>query len=148
MTFFHNFQNYILEKLREGSEDQLLLIEFSRVIGIGVPLIFGVLLPWVFSFQWQLIWFWIGAGVFIAGIVVPGLLVIPYALWMAVGYLLHRLNSILLFGLLYCVFIIPISLLFTLLGRDVLGKAPNRKSKSYKIKISGDNPLERIKNTY
>jgi hypothetical protein len=67
---------------------------------------------------------------------------------MGLGSLLHRINSWLIFGLLFYLIICPLGIVFRLVGRDPLQRRPDLRAVSYRQDFSDDNPLARLENTY
>lgn len=142
------WQKFYRARFDEIDRDPALLARFSRVIGIGFPLVFCVLIPWIFSVSPLWVVLRPSIVVLVFGVVAPQWLAWPYVLWMGLGYLLHRLNAVIIFGILYYLVICPIGILFRIIGRDPMNRVLQSKVVSYRSDFSGDNPLERVKNIY
>ncbi|MEA9356367.1 SxtJ family membrane protein [Bacteriovorax sp. PP10] len=62
----------------------------------------------------------VSAAVFILGMLVPNSLIKPREYWIKIGNVLGRINSTILFTLVFFLVFTPIALLFRLFGRDRL----------------------------
>jgi len=96
------------------------LRDFGLLIGIGFPILIGWLIPAISGEgfrEWSL---WIGIPGLIIGLFKPNLLLYPYNIWMAIGNALGRLNSNLIFGLIFIIILLPIALIMRLTGYDPL----------------------------
>ena len=85
------------------------LKEFGLIIGIGIPIIFGLLLPYIFGHSikmWILI---IGIPFVPIALINPYLLYYFYKVWMKIGNILGYINSRLLLGIVFIFILIPIS---------------------------------------
>lgn len=77
------------------------LREFGLLIGIGLPLIFGWIVPAISGHifrSWTLI---IGIPCLVFSFIEPRLLVYPYILWMKIGFLLGWVNSRIILGIIF-----------------------------------------------
>ena len=84
------------------------LREFGLLIVFGFPILIGWLIPAISGKgfrEWSL---WIGIPGLILGLFKPYLLLYPYNVWMVIGNALGRLNSYLIFGLIF-IFILLIT---------------------------------------
>lgn len=96
------------------------LRRFGWLIGLGVPLLLGWLLP---ALHGQPLRLWIlalGLPVLALALLAPHALVRPYRGWMALGHGLGRLNGAILLGLVYGLILLPIALVMRLAGHDPL----------------------------
>ncbi|MFN2397237.1 MAG: SxtJ family membrane protein [Gemmatimonadaceae bacterium] len=76
--------------------------------------------PWVLA--------GVGAGLALAGIVIPGLLGPVYRGWMAFGLLLSKVTTPIFMSLLYFVAITPLGLVMRVFGRNPLNSTAHKKS--------------------
>ncbi|MDC3122107.1 SxtJ family membrane protein [Prochlorococcus sp. AH-716-J21] len=96
------------------------LRNFGFLIGLGLPLVIGFLIPLIGGHdfrQWTLL---ISVPSLILGILRPILLNRPYKLWMRLGYFLGWINSRLILGLIFLLVLQPIAFIMKLLGYDPL----------------------------
>lgn len=128
--------------------DHRRLVVFSRVMGVGIPLVFGLAIPLIFGHS-LMVWPMVAGLIFLAlGILAPELLLWPMVIWMGLGEVMHRVNSFIIFGVMFFAVICPLGLIFRMTGKDPLKRRPGSLTDSYRINISDDNPLDRLNNTY
>ena len=73
------------------------LREFAYVLGIGLPLIVGFLIPIIFGHQIRLWTLWAGIIFLLIGIIKPTILHYLYIAWMKLGEVLGLINGQLIF---------------------------------------------------
>ena len=80
--------------------------------------------------QWTL---WVGFIGFIIGLTFPRLLYLSYKFWMALGFALGWVNSRIILGLVFIIFLLPISFVMRLIGFDPL-RTKLKEDKTYREK--------------
>lgn len=109
------------------------LRKFGYVMGGFVALIFGLLLPWLWSARWPH-WPWIVAGIFfLVATVFPVALSLVYKYWMRVGDVLGWINTRIILGIVYILVFSPLGFLMRILGKDTLQKKWNGDLQTYRI---------------
>ena len=96
------------------------LREFGILIGFGFPLLIGWLVPALTGHgfrEWTLLVGFLGL---ISGITFPRTLYYPYKFWMKLGLTLGWVNSRIIFGLVFIIVLLPISVVMRLIGYDPL----------------------------
>lgn len=73
----------------------------------------------------------VAAGLLIISLVRPSMLAYPLFLWEKLGYYLALVNTVLLLSIIYFLIFLPLSLLFRLTARDLLGIRMNKAKTSY-----------------
>lgn len=141
-------KSFIESRLAEIQKDSQLLTHFSRLLGVGLPLVFCVLLPLIFGIPHQWWSCWVGAIILVLGKLWPGSLTYIYVGWMGLGEVMQRVNAVIIFGLMFFLIITPIGFIFRIFGIDSLKEKWDSRVDSYRTDFSNDNPLERIKNTF
>jgi len=96
------------------------LREFGLLIGLGLPLIIGWLIPIIFGHVFRAWTLWVGIPVLIIGLIAPRLLLYPYKGWMALGHALGWVNSRLILGLVFLIVLQPIAYIMRITGYDPL----------------------------
>jgi hypothetical protein len=82
--------------------------------------VFGVAVPWWFGHAWP-VWPWIAAGMLaLWGLARPASLRPIYRAWMGLALVLGRMNSVLLLGVVFLLFITPAGVIMRLFGYDPL----------------------------
>ena len=104
--------------------------EFAFFVGIFFPLIFGYLIPYIFSHEFKLWTLILGITLLIFGIYAPSKLKFIYKLWISLGNLLSFINSRIILGSIFFLILSPISFLMKLLGHNPLRRDKNN-NKSY-----------------
>ncbi len=96
------------------------LREFGLLIGLGLPLIIGWLIPIIFGHVFRAWTLWVGIPGLIIGLIAPRLLLYPYKGWMALGNALGWVNSRLILGLVFLIVLQPIAYIMRITGYDPL----------------------------
>ncbi len=104
------------------------LRQFGIVIGFGLPLIIGWLIPIIYGYEFRLWTIWFGFVLIFLGLIRPNLLFYPYKGWIKLGYTLGRINSLIILGIIFIVILVPISFLMKLLCHDPLKIRKSNKS--------------------
>ena len=110
------------------------LREFGIIIGLGIPIIIGWIIPILgghFFRTWTL---WVGFLGLISGITSPSSLYYPYKLWMKLGLTLGWVNSRIILGLVYMVVLLPIACVMSLVGYDPL-RIKRKRENTYRETI-------------
>ena len=115
--------------------DKSKLREFGYLIGIGIPLIFGFIIPIITGHQFRIWTLIISFPFLILGIFSPNKLRIFYKGWMKLGNILGWVNSKLILGLVFFLVLQPIALIMKFFNYDPLKNKRNNK-KSYREVIS------------
>ena len=118
------------------------LREFGIVFGIGIPLIFGFLMPKLARHEIRLWTFYLGFIFVFLSLVYPKSLFWPYKLWMKTGHILGWINSRLILGIVYILILMPISVIMKLTSYKPLKKIDrnlnsyNEKNTSKKVDLT------------
>lgn len=108
------------------------LRNFGFTTGSIVAGLFGLLLPWLFGFDFPK-WPWIFAGVLVLwAAVLPATLRPVYHGWMRFGLLLGKITTPIILILVYAIAVVPMSLLLRLLRKDLLQRKFDSSS-SYRV---------------
>ena len=107
------------------------LKEFGLLIGFGIPIIIGWLIPAIGGHMFRTWTLWIGFPFCFLALIKPSLLYYPYKLWMSLGHALGWINSRIILGLVFILILQPIALIMKIFGYD-----PLRKSQILLKKIS------------
>lgn len=105
--------------------------KFGLTMGIVIGLLFGLFLPWLFGKNMPK-WPWIVSAVLcVWALALPSTLAIIYGPWMKFGHVIGTINTkIILTGVFFIIFT-PVSLLFKLIGKDMMNKKIDRSILSY-----------------
>jgi hypothetical protein len=117
---------------------------FGWQMAIVWPLLFGLLLPWLFSSAW-LWWPWLLSAVFaVLALLAPGLLYWPARVWLGFAHIMGWLNTRLILAVLFFVIITPLGLVLGALGKlDYRARLSNTGSYWKKANdITADNMKE------
>ena len=115
--------------MSKGNINKKILREFGYLIGIGIPLIIGIIFPLISGHNLRIWTFIFGIFSISLGLFKPNLLYYPYLAWMKLGLLLGWINSKLILGLIFLFVLQPIALIMKLFGYDPLKiKKSNKKS--------------------
>ena len=108
------------------------LREFGLVTGGIVVALFGLLIPWLFDFNFPL-WPWIVAGVLaLPALIWPAALRPIYQVWMRFGLLMSRIMTPLVLGIVFFLVITPVSFIMKLISRDPMKRQLDDSQESYR----------------
>ena len=112
-------QEYISNKI---------LRKFGFFVGIGLPVLVGLILPLFSGHAFRYWTLWIGLPLLFMAILKPALLFYPYKFWMSIGHILGWINSRIILGLIFVIILLPLSLIMKVLGYDPLMLKTNKLS--------------------
>ncbi len=102
------------------------LREFGITIGVGFPLLIGLIIPTVLGHGFRAWTLWIAAPAIILAFVSPNILNLPYKIWMAIGHILGFINSHIILGIVFIVVLQPIAFIMRIVGHDPLRKKKDK----------------------
>ena len=112
------------------------LREFGFVTGGIAAGLFGLLIPWLFGFNYPR-WPWILFAVLaIVALVYPLALRPVYKIWMRFGLLMGRIMSPLVLGIVFFVVITPVALFMKIISRDALKRRLDVGENTYRVESS------------
>lgn len=117
------------------------LREFGLVTGGIVAVLFGLLLPWLFSAERFPLWPWlVAAGLGGTGLIVPMALRPVYRVWMAFGHVMGWINTRIILGVAFYFIFTPVSLGLWLLRKDPMARKLIASQPSYRVPSSQHDP--------
>jgi len=120
------------------------LRNFSYIVGIGIPLVIGWLIPKFTGHEFRLWTLFIGLPILIIGLFAPKNLLYIYKIWMQIGHILGYINSRIILGLVFLFVLQPIALIMKFTGYDPL-RLKIKGTKTYKeFKHDSEIDLSRI----
>ena len=96
------------------------LRDFGYLIGFGLPLIIGWLIPSITGHVFRAWTLWISIPTLVIGVLSPRILQKPYQAWMQLGHLLGYVNSRIILGLVFIAVLQPIAFVMRAFGYDPL----------------------------
>ena len=120
------------------------LREFGFLLAIVIPLLFGLIIPYLTGHNFRLWTFYLVLPLLFLGIFKPVLLKFPYELWIKLGNFLGSINSYIILGLVYITVVMPISLVMKCFGYDPLRKKRVLKKTFREIKYKNKIDLTKI----
>ena len=112
------------------------LRDFGFLIGFGLPLIIGWLIPSLTGHAFRAWTLWISIPTLFLGIISPRILQKPYQTWMQLGHWLGYVNSRIVLGIVFLIVLQPISFVMRIFGYDPL-RAKKSNQSSYKENKQG-----------
>ena len=128
-------QEYITNKI---------LRKFGFFVGIGLPVLVGLILPLFSGHAFRYWTLWIGLPLIFMAIIKPALLFYPYKFWMKLGHILGWVNSKVILGLVYIFVLQPIAFIMKSSGYDPLQKKKNGKTTYREIRSNFKIDLRKI----
>ncbi|MGB1309724.1 MAG: SxtJ family membrane protein [Leucothrix sp.] len=109
------------------------LRDFGLIMAGMLILMFGLILPWLFSYSLPY-WPFIAAAVFALVAVLNPILLGPVnRVWLKISDVLGWINTRLVMGIMFFLLIAPIGLLMRLFGKDTLDNQLSEQQTSYRI---------------
>jgi len=123
------------------------LRQFGLILGGILCVLFGFLLPWLWNWDSQPNWVFIGIGIatIIWALLAPDSMKLLYYGWMRIALLIgNTINSIIL-AVVFFVVITPMGLVMRMLGKDPLRRKIDEQAISYRVasKARPKNHMER-----
>ncbi|MBC7711732.1 MAG: hypothetical protein H7177_00235 [Rhizobacter sp.] len=94
---------------------------FALILTIGF-LVIGFGIPYLKAKTYNHVLIYIAAAIFIVGMLTPKLLIYPRKGWIAVGEVMGKINSTILFTFVYILIFTTVGLIFRMFKRDRLKK--------------------------
>lgn len=118
--------------------DKAGLRKFGITTGIIVAVLFGLVLPWLFSFAWPR-WPWILAAVLIFWAILHPVSLGPvYKGWMKFGLALGWINSRIILAILFYLIFMPLGMVMRTFGWDPMAKKTDKQSNTYRVVAKQD----------
>lgn len=109
------------------------LRSFGLILGSGIVILFGLFFPWLADRPFPL-WPWIflaiSGGI---GLTIPVVLKPLYALWMRLGHVLGWINTRIILGIVFFVFLFPLGFVMRLFGWDAMARKIDASTTSYRV---------------
>ena len=96
------------------------LREFGLLIGLGIPMIIGFIIPFISGHNYRIWTVWVGIPFLLFASLSPRILFYPYKAWMMLGFALGWVNSKLILGLVFLLVLQPIAIIMKILRYDPL----------------------------
>ena len=112
--------------------------KFGLISSAIVIILFGVLIPWLFSLALPL-WPWIvGAVLSVWALLAPCTLKPVYGIWMKFGLIMNWINTRLILGIVFYGMILPVGMLMRLTGKDPMRRGLDSNTDSYRVESQND----------
>ena len=123
------------------------LRKFGLITGLIVALLFGLLLPWMFS-KPSSKWSWMVSSVLLIwALIAPSTLKIIYNVWMRIGLVLGWLTTKIVLSIVFYFVVTPMGLLMKIFREDPMRRKIDKEAVSYR-RASVKPPKERMERTY
>lgn len=96
------------------------LREFGLLIGLGIPIMIGFIIPFISGHNYRIWTVWVGIPFLLFAFLSPRTLFYPYKAWMMLGFVLGWVNSKLILGLVFLLVLQPIAIIMKILRYDPL----------------------------
>ena len=113
--------------------DKTELRHFGVGMGLAITVVFGVVLPFLFGYEYPL-WPWVtgclfaGGGLFFTTALKP-----LYSVWMPFAHGIGWLNTRIILGAVFLVLFIPFGVVFRVIGKDAMARKFDKKLESYRV---------------
>ena len=124
------------------------LRKFGILTGAIIVVLFAVFFPWVFDAETMPIWPWVVAGLlWVPALFVPNSLQPVYTTWMRIGHAIGCVNTRIILGLVFYIFVLPMGLIMRMFGKDPMARKHDKSAASYRVKTVIE-PKERLEKPY
>ncbi len=114
------------------------MFKFAMSVGCAAACVFGLLLPWLWGYQFPK-WPWLVLVLLGAwGLLHPTSLSRVYRIWMRGAEVLGAFNNRLVLGVAFFLIVLPVGRIRRLLGKDPFSASIDAAAKTYKISASGE----------
>ena len=108
------------------------LRQFGIIMGGMVILLFGVLLPFIFSGKsFYLVWV-IGFAFIFLSYLAPSLLGPVYLAWMKFGLIMNKITTPILLGIVFYLIITPVGILMRIMGKEIMQSKTDKNEDTYR----------------
>lgn len=123
------------------------LRKFGLVTAAAIVVVFGLFLPWLFSFGLP-VWPWIVAALLAAwAIFAPDTLGPFYKLWMKLALLLNKITTPIILGIIFFLVFFPAGFLMKLFRGDPMRRELDTEAPSYRVE-SKNVGVDRMENPF
>ena len=121
--------------------------KFALTTGAILAVLFGLLIPYIFGFNYPK-WPWIIAGVLGSwGLIAPKTLAPVYFGWMKFGNIMSSITTPIIMGIMFYGVFLPMGILLKILGKDPMRRKRDQTVSSYRIK-SNPEPKDNVEHPY
>ncbi len=121
--------------------------KFGLTTGIIVALLFGLLLPWIFSRPIPR-WPWgVSSVLIIWALIAPGTLKVVYSIWMRIGHVLGYINTKIVLAIVFYLVFTPMGVLMKMFRKDPMRRKIDHGVISYRC-ASVKQPKEHMERPY
>ncbi|NER94644.1 MAG: sxtJ [Symploca sp. SIO1B1] len=119
-----------LGKIKNSKKE---LRQFGMTLGTIIPLLFGLILPWLWGYQFPLFPWIIGSLLWIVALTFPLSLQLLYRIWMKIATIMAFVNSSIILGIIFFVVVTPMGFIMTLVQYDPLRRKKTFNQETYRI---------------
>ncbi|MFT5431773.1 MAG: hypothetical protein ACI9OJ_002471 [Myxococcota bacterium] len=124
------------------------LRKFGVVTGLMIGIMFGLVLPWVFSIgRWPWMPWAIGGALLVLGLIAPQSLDLIEKYWMKAAHKLGFFNMMILLTIVYVVVLTPTGWLMRLFGKDPMNRRFDPEATTYR-EVSETRPKDHMKQSF
>jgi len=92
--------------------------KFGMIMALMVALFFGGLLPWIFTWEYSIIPWFISASLLGLALLAPKALIILYKPWMYLGNILAYINTRVILAIVFFGVFVPIALILKIMNKN------------------------------
>ena len=110
------------------------LRQFGIVMGVTIILLFGIILPIVFTNKSPYLIWVISLILIILSWLAPSSLRSLYSTWMKFGLMMNKITTPILLGIVFYLIITPMGIIMNIMGKEILQLKADKNKKTYRRK--------------
>ena len=112
--------------------------KFGLTTGTIIIILFGLLIPWLFSLSYVK-WPWVlGVALSLWALLAPTTLKPVYIGWMKFGNVMNWVNTRIILGILFYGIFLPIGIVMRVFGKDPMQRKLDRELSSYRVQSQNE----------
>lgn len=127
----------LIMKFTQTKPDSIELKKFGLIMGIALPTVFGLFIPFIWSYSLTVWPFIVGIFFILFAFFAPSFLWPFYFVWIFIGRVLGTFNYYVILSVIFIFIFTPVGLFFRIIKRDSMNRTFDRGRPSYRSPYNG-----------